>query len=188
MFKLKNCSFLLVLFLSLVLLSGCGGGGSSGGNSSSNSPEPAPYPDSTPETQDYDLVNVVTGSWIGSNGRGVAIGADGRFELRMVSLSATFNSVKFTENSGSAYVTATAVWDAYQGNSYIRTITLSYRDEYVEAQKLSSNKIRYTFPSQESKMTIEVTSETTANVIEEGNFGLGSYTYHYNGNYEVTKR
>ena len=177
------------LFLLLVVFLQCGCIDSSHDEHSRTwSANPVPEIDEPYEMRSQtNFTAILPGTWTGTNGSGTALGPDGHFELHLVSLTSTFSDVRETNSVVSTLVTATALWDAYQNGQYVRTITLAYSNERVEGQVVDDQTLRYTFPSQESKITIEVTSDTTATVTEEGLFGLGAYTYYYNASYDAYK-
>ena len=174
---MRKFGIFVLLAIAMFVLPGCGGGGGGGGSSSGggNAPE-------------IDIADIMDGTWIGSNGTGTASGPDGVFSLNMISNSATFADTSATSTSGTTTATASALWDVYQNGTYIRSIPLEYNNEAVEIVRTGTNTWRFTFPSNESKITFTLTSETTANVKEEGNFGLGSYVYSYSGTYTMTKQ
>ena len=174
--KRSLCWLVVAMMLFCVIASGgCGGSSSGGGDSDSDS------------SKNYDP-SILEGSWYASSGSGTATGPDGTFDLRMTFARASFSNVQSRNNSVSAVVSASAEWDAYQNGFYIRTIPLSYSNEAIEIQRVSGNTWRYTFPSSQSKITVKITSETSAAVVEEGNFRLGSYLYQYKASYTISKQ
>ena len=184
------CWVVVALMFLAVVSCGCGGGGGGGGRSATENPttENPTTENPTTETKNYDI-SIMTGTWIASNGSGTATGPDGTFSLSMNYCQATFGDVDKTTTPVTSYIdTISASWDAYQNGVYIRTIPLNYSNQSVEIYNTGTNTWRYTFPSSESKITVTLTSETTADVIEEGNFGLGSYIYQYRATYTMTKQ
>lgn len=190
--KLRWVPVFMLLVLSLALLGGCGGGG--GGNDGGKpAPAPSPQPSPTPTPQPGDEIDIkaLAGSWeaVAGSGSGTATGPDGKYDLKMVSVSSTFANVTGSGSTATALVaSASARWESYQNGVYQRTIPLAYQNERVQLQRISKNTWQYVFPSNESKLTFTFESATRAKVIEEGNFGLGTYNYQYRGTYTMTKR
>ena len=190
------CCFLAAMMFCIIVSGGCGGGSSSGGSSNSSgnnqtnneTPNTPTNPNTPVNTDDEYGAETISGSWVASNGTGTATGPDGTFDLSMISTRATFGQIQTTNNAMTTYVSASATWDAYQNGAFIRSIPLEYQNELVEIQKTGKNTWRYTFPSSVSKITAKLTSETTASVTEEGNFGLGSYVYQYVATYTIRKQ
>ena len=190
--KLRWVPVFMLLVLSLALLGGCGGGGGGNdGNKPSPTPSPQPSPTPTPQPGDEIDIKALAGSWeaVEGSGSGTATGPDGRYDLKMVSVSSTFANVTGSGSTATALVAfASAKWESYRNGVYQRTIPLAYSNESVQLQKVSKNTWQYVFPSNDSKLTFTFESATRAKVIEEGNFGLGTYNYQYRGTYTMTKR
>ena len=190
--KLRWVPVFMLLVLSLALLGGCGGGG--GGNDGGKpAPAPSPQPSPTPTQQPGDEINIeaLAGSWeaVAGSGSGTANGPDGRYDLKMVTVSSTFTNVNGSGTTATALVSsALAKWESYRDGVYQRTIPLAYQNERVQLQRVSKNTWQYVFPSNESKLTFAFESATRAKVVEEGNFGLGTYNYQYRGEYTMIKR
>ena len=163
------------IFLLLVVFLQCGCIDSSHDEHSRTwSANPVPEIDEPYEMRSQtNFTAILPGTWTGTNGSGTALGPDGHFELHLVSLTSTFSDVRETNSVVSTLVTATALWDAYQNGQYVRTITLAYSNERVEGQVVDDQTL-YFF----NDITIEVTSDSTASVTEDGLFSLDVYTYY----------
>ncbi|MBQ9419170.1 MAG: hypothetical protein IJU31_02205 [Synergistaceae bacterium] len=209
--KKHLCWFLVALVFFAVVSTGCGGGSSTtdSGNTKSSESTQSGNNNKTNQNQQTQNDNTnttpqntngfsntysaseMTGTWVASSGSGVATGPDGVFSLIMTNCTATFDNINGADSSTSTsttYVSASANWNAYQNNMYTRTIPLYYNNAFVEIRNIRANTWRYTFSGSGSTITATLTSETTADVVEEGNFGLGSYTYRYVATYTMTKR
>ncbi|MDY6400201.1 MAG: hypothetical protein SPL10_02740 [Synergistales bacterium] len=196
----KYLSWLLVALMFLSVFSGGCGGGSSGGSIASspnnttqqknNNNDAAPNTQNNSNgTQEVYSISEMTGTWVASNGSGTATGPDGTFSLSMNYCTAAFGNVDTSKTPNTVYVSdISASWDAYQNSVFVRTIPLNYHNQTAEIYNTGTNTWRYTFPSSESKITVTLTSKTTASVVEEGNFGLGSYVYQYKATYTMTKQ
>lgn len=188
--KLRWAPMFLLLALSLALLGGCGGGGG-GDDGNKPSPTPSPQPSPTPQPSDEIDIKALAGSWgsVEGSGTGTATGPDGKYDLKMVSVSSIFTDVTGSGVAATALVSvASARWESYQNGVYQRTIPIAYSNERVQLQRVSKNTWQYVFPSNESKLTFTFESATRAKVVEEGNIGLESYNYQYKGEYTMTKR
>ena len=181
---MRKFGFFMLFAIAMFLLPGCGGGGGGSNGGGSNSDGGGNGGSAT----EINIENIMNGSWMGSNGSGTASGPDGVFLLQMISCLGTFTKTNATSTSGETTATVSAIWDAYQNGAFIRSIPLEYTNETVKIMRIGTNTWRFTFPSNESKITFTFTSETTASVKEEGNFGLGSYVYSYSATYTMTKQ
>lgn len=190
--KLRWAPMLLLLTLVLALLGGCGGGGGGDNNGTPPpAPSPSPSPEPTPQPSDEIDIKALAGTWeaLEGSGSGTANGPDGRYDLKMVTVSSTFTNVNGSGTTATALVSsALARWESYRDGVYQRTIPLAYQNERVQLQRVSKNTWQYVFPSNESKLTFAFESATRAKVVEEGNFGLGTYNYQYKGEYTMTKK
>lgn len=185
---LKSWKYLFVILLLIAYLSsGCGGGGGGSGNQNNNQERQEPQ-----EQNEYNI-SILSGTWTGSNGRGTATGYNGMFDLIMTNCTASFSDIQSSGSSATAYVTASAEWDAYQDNRYFSTVIHFDSDkEFITLDHTDINTWRYTFPVTGAVLTIKLTSETTAEVYEEGTAivkdSYGSYTYEYSASYTMTKQ
>lgn len=190
--KLRWAPMFLLLALGLALLGGCGGGGGGDdGNKPSPTPSPQPSPTPTPQPSDEIDIKALAGSWgsVEGSGTGTATGPDGKYDLKMVSVSSIFTDVTGSGTVATALVpAASARWESYQNGIYQRTIPLVYSNERVQIQRITKNTWQYVFPSNGSKLTFTFESATRAKVVEEGNFGLGAYSYQYKGEYTMVKQ
>ena len=143
--------------------------------------------DNNNDSSEYNI-EILFGRWAALSGSGTATGPDGTFDLSMREITASFGSINHVDDDHiTTHITAVAQWAAYQDNKYIRTIDINYDNEFITVEHIGVNTWRYTFQDTGSTVTAKITSETTAEITEEGKFYLGSYLYNYSGSYKVTK-
>ena len=146
-----------------------------------NEPDTPQEPDE-PEAE-YSI-SILQGKWTASIGTGTATDNGGTFDLRMVHVNAQFSNVRINGNNATAIASTSAEWDAYKNGVYVTTTYPDNNQEAIEIRHVSSNVWRYTYPDGKSTVTVNITSEITANVTEEG---ITSEGYRYTANYTVTK-
>ena len=144
-------------------------------------PDEPQEPD-TPQEHEYDI-SILQGKWTASYGTGTATGNGGTFELGMIHVNAQFSSVRVNGNRATAIASTSAEWDAYRNGVYVTTIYADNNNESIEIRHVSGNVWHYTYPNSNT-LTVTITSETTANVMEEGTNSEG---YRYTASYKVTK-
>ncbi len=183
------------------MFSGCGGGG---GNIATNNTY-TKDDTSTPTTQDnynvgtytdtYDIAAFLDGEWSGISMSGNATGSEGRFNVILSSMTVTIWGTQITGNTGTSYLTSRQDWDCYyQGTEYLGIYELYADAEKTKMQHVGINTWRCA--SQDGTIVIiQVLSNSTAMVIQEGTVNFGGHNYNYSvkgtmrkknsGNYEI---
>ncbi|MBQ7263378.1 MAG: hypothetical protein IJR14_06610 [Synergistaceae bacterium] len=172
-------AFLLALFLVLL------GGGGRGGGGGADAPSPTPTPVPTPDVE-LDI-GILDGTWKGVSGSGTATGPDGTFDLDLSYATASFVGTSGAGGRATTTVTADALWHVFHGEAWVRSIRLTHDDEGITLVRTGANAWEWTFPSGESRLTITMTSSTTATIVEEGIFALDGWRYRYAASYRMTK-
>ena len=85
-------------------------------------------------------------------------------------------------------VKATANWDIYKGNVFVRTISMIFEEFDIKIQKLSRNTWRYVSPNSENKITLSLKSVNVAKVLEEGRLTFSNVILPYKANYSLHKQ
>ena len=92
------------------------------------------------------------------------------------------------DNDSKISVNASANWDIYQANIFIRTIPMKFEGRDVKIQRLNLNTWRYVSPNSENKITLSLKSANVAEVLEEGRLTFNNVILPYRVNYSLHKQ
>ncbi|MBQ7217653.1 MAG: hypothetical protein IJP54_05540 [Synergistaceae bacterium] len=169
---MKLCRNLLpVLAVTVLFISGCGGSSTSSEYSTS----------------------IIPGSWTAVSGEGTAEGAGGTFTMKLDHINAAFSELTESGDKWISLLSASEEWDMYSGDVLIKTLPLDFTDEAVVFSRAGSNKLTYTLLDPDPdypdlRMAITITSETTADIHEQGSIMIDEEIYSYSYSYKFVKQ
>ena len=130
-------------------------------------------------------ISELTGSWRTVRGNGIILAPNNPFEVRNICVNA---SLLAGSDDRTLTVDASADWDIYQADFFIRTISMKFDGKTAEIQRLNLNTWRYVSPNFENKITLSLKSANTAEVLEEGHFELNGVILPYRVSYLLAKK
>ena len=130
-------------------------------------------------------ISELTGNWRAVRGNGFILAPENFFEVRNVCVNA---SILTEDNDKTINVNASATWDIYQGNIFIRTIPMKFEERDVKIQRFDFNAWRYVSPNSENKITLSLKSASVAEVLEEGRLTFNNVILPYKVNYSLCKQ
>lgn len=133
-------------------------------------------------------VSELQGIWKTKGGiddNGVILAPDGSHSVKNLYVSASILAEKVNKTID---VKATANWDIYKENFFIRTISMNFEEWNIKIQKLSRNTWRYVSPNSENKITLSLKSANVAEVLEEGRLTFNNVILPYRVNYSLHKQ
>ena len=150
-------------------------------------PEPTQPEPNTEDTytDTYDIASVLEGTWNGINGSGMAINTGKIIGLLMSRMSISFTTPQIAGDVGTTYITQEQYWDytdgeqTHQASLYGDSIHNNITHIGVDTWQL--NTLDGTI------ITINLTSESTAEATQEGTVEINGYLWQYHISYVLHK-
>ncbi|MBQ6774366.1 MAG: hypothetical protein IJP48_09940 [Synergistaceae bacterium] len=190
--KLKAYSLLVIMLLSVLFISGCGGSvGGSGSNSDSTTEDETTTndetttPNSTPDTN--DIAAVLNSKWIGLTGSGTVLDSGANtYEWILAKADITFSDVYISGDTGSTTVTSHFIWSVKNPDgAYVGTEHIDREDQAADMIRAGSDSWICEYEDNEGQkhsMTINITdkdSYTYFTMSEQGEIESPDFDYNY---------
>jgi hypothetical protein len=150
-------------------------------------PEPSPYiePDSSTYIDTYDIASALEGTWNGISGSGMVTNTDTIIGLLMSHMSISFTQPQIAGDRGTTYITQEQYWDYTDGE---QTYQASLDGDKVQNSITHIGADTWQLNTTDNTTTtITLTSETTAEVTQDGTVKIDGYLWQYHINYVLHK-
>ena len=188
--KLKAYSLLIIMLLSVLLLSGCGGSVSSSDSDSttdddSTTNEETTTPNSNPDTN--DVAAILNSKWIGLTGSGTALDpAASEYTWTLAKSDITFSGTAIDGDRGTTSVTSHFIWSVKNPDgAYVGTEHIDREDQEADMIRAGSDSWICEYEDSEGQkhsMTINITdkdSYTYFTISEQGEIESPDFNYNY---------
>lgn len=140
-------------------------------------------------TPSYELdLSILNGAWTGTSGSGTATGHDGTFTISMTRATARVSDAWADGSTGTARLASySSHWDVFQNGTRFEPVSVPRAGDVFSLRRTGSNTWEFVDPSGWLTATIELLSETSAWVTEEGIAEIGGWRYRYTASYGMTK-
>ena len=113
--------------------------------------------------------------------------------MRPDHINAAFSELTESGDKWICLLSASEEWDMYNGDVLIQTLPIDFTDEAVVFSRAGFNELTYTLLNpdpdyQGLRVDITITSETTADILEQGSFMIDEEIYSYSYSYKFVKQ
>lgn len=113
--------------------------------------------------------------------------------MRPDHINATFSELTESGDKWICLLSASEEWDMYSGDVLIQTLPIDFTDEAVVFSRAGFNELTYKLLNpdpdyQGLRVDITITSETIADIHEQGSFMIDEEIYSYSYSYKFVKQ